>query len=568
MVHRDVKPSNLMRTRQGQIKILDFGIVGCIEPQAARLTATGALMGTEDYMSPEQAAGDTALASSDVFSAGVVLYELLTGHLPFDGCRLGALCWKNNHIKLVPPSYYRPDLDPEAEAVCLTAMAKDPEHRYRSGKELAAALTAPVLSARIPVRPTAKPGSAAQPPSVRGSAKTVLRRPSRPSETAAHRPLSAFDTEAAGPALGQATMRPSAPARGTGRTETGRWNPFWTNWLQWGAASLVVVGLAATAAVCMIPPRHAPAPPSSEAKAEPPHRPGPVVPPVDDARPPAETTTIGKALGVAKGKLTFAADGGQRTVTVPGDARILIDGKNAKLDEVQTNGTVVVTSRGDVVTKVEVKNPPPPEITFAGQFLGAENGQLTATVDSQAKTFTVPNTAEVTIDGKTGRLEDVKKDSELTITARADIALKVEVKSPVPPPRKGIAEAYRAVFSDAVIMQLNKLGDPTTASVAKIGGKEAKFRKILSTELHMGSLNGYGFLARTDGRELVNAPSGAGGFGSNRANLKVAFCEWDAEKEIYKDPISVPSNPSERYPGSYEYKTAEDVPGVFVVVPE
>jgi serine/threonine protein kinase len=138
IVHRDIKPSNVMVTPQGEPLLMDFGLARRLD-DANRQTVSGMLVGTIPYMSPEQVNGEPADRRSDVYSLGVVFYELLAGQLPFQG-KLTDLLLQIGQAEPVRPSRWRPGLNPQLEAVCLKAMAKRPEDRYQSAAELAAAL--------------------------------------------------------------------------------------------------------------------------------------------------------------------------------------------------------------------------------------------------------------------------------------------------------------------------------------------------------------------------------------------------------------------------------------------
>ena len=141
VIHRDLKPSNVMITGRGEPVIMDFGIARRDEPIEARLTRTGAILGTPAFMAPEQIEGDPDAVgrACDIYSLGVILYELLTGRLPFGGSVI-AMLGKILHEPPEPPSKYRPDLDSTLESVCLKAMAKRPEDRYPSMADFASAL--------------------------------------------------------------------------------------------------------------------------------------------------------------------------------------------------------------------------------------------------------------------------------------------------------------------------------------------------------------------------------------------------------------------------------------------
>ncbi len=134
VVHRDVKPGNVLLTADGDVKVTDFGIARAGTSEA--LTQTGAVMGTATYFSPEQAQGHVVDGRSDVYSLGVVLYEMVTGVPPFTGESPVAVAYKHVREQPPPPSTRAPDLPPDLERIILTAMAKDPDSRYQTADEL------------------------------------------------------------------------------------------------------------------------------------------------------------------------------------------------------------------------------------------------------------------------------------------------------------------------------------------------------------------------------------------------------------------------------------------------
>jgi eukaryotic-like serine/threonine-protein kinase len=134
VVHRDVKPGNVLITADGDIKVTDFGIARAGTSEA--LTQTGAVMGTAAYFSPEQAQGFAVDGRSDVYSLGVVLYEMVTGAPPFTGESPVAVAYKHVREEPEPPAARAPDLPPDLEQIILTAMAKDPDSRYQTADEL------------------------------------------------------------------------------------------------------------------------------------------------------------------------------------------------------------------------------------------------------------------------------------------------------------------------------------------------------------------------------------------------------------------------------------------------
>jgi eukaryotic-like serine/threonine-protein kinase len=143
LIHRDVKPQNVLLNGDGQAKVTDFGIARSVDVHGG-LTQTGTVMGTSDYISPEQARGSHVDAQSDVYSLGAVLYELLTGEVPFAGDNFVAVAMR--HINEPPPSVRakRPELSPRLDAAIRRALAKDPGDRFDSMDELCAELSASV----------------------------------------------------------------------------------------------------------------------------------------------------------------------------------------------------------------------------------------------------------------------------------------------------------------------------------------------------------------------------------------------------------------------------------------
>jgi eukaryotic-like serine/threonine-protein kinase len=133
VIHRDVKPQNVMASEDGRIKVADFGIARAGEDSG--MTEAGSIIGTAQYLSPEQARGDEVTAASDCYSVGIVLYELLTGRVPFDGDRSMAVAMKQIAEPPQPPHELRPDLPPDLEAVVLKALRKRPSERYRTAEE-------------------------------------------------------------------------------------------------------------------------------------------------------------------------------------------------------------------------------------------------------------------------------------------------------------------------------------------------------------------------------------------------------------------------------------------------
>jgi eukaryotic-like serine/threonine-protein kinase len=138
IVHRDIKPANVMLTPNGGVKVMDFGIARAVADTSATMTQTAAVIGTAQYLSPEQARGETVDARSDLYSTGCLLYELLAGRPPFVGDSPVSVAYQHVREVPVPPSQLDPEITPEIDAVVLKALAKDPDDRYQSAAEMRA----------------------------------------------------------------------------------------------------------------------------------------------------------------------------------------------------------------------------------------------------------------------------------------------------------------------------------------------------------------------------------------------------------------------------------------------
>src|SRR5580693_6528864 len=138
IVHRDIKPGNVMVTRNGDIKVMDFGIARAMSDNQATMTQTAQVIGTAQYLSPEQARGERVDARSDLYSTGCLMYELLTGRPPFTGDSPVAIAYQHVRENPIPPSRLDPSLPPWADSIVLKAMAKSPNDRYQSAAEMQA----------------------------------------------------------------------------------------------------------------------------------------------------------------------------------------------------------------------------------------------------------------------------------------------------------------------------------------------------------------------------------------------------------------------------------------------
>ena len=159
IVHRDIKPANVMLTPSGAVKVMDFGIARAMDDMGATMTQTSAVIGTAQYLSPEQARGQQVDARSDLYSTGCLLYELLTGRPPFVGDSPVSVAYQHVRENPVPPSQLDPDVPTSIDAIVLKALAKEREQRYQSADEMrrdiAAALAGrPVAAVVPPPQPT------------------------------------------------------------------------------------------------------------------------------------------------------------------------------------------------------------------------------------------------------------------------------------------------------------------------------------------------------------------------------------------------------------------------------
>jgi eukaryotic-like serine/threonine-protein kinase len=141
IIHRDIKPANVMLTPSGGVKVMDFGIARAVADTSATMTQTAAVIGTAQYLSPEQARGETVDARSDIYSAGCLMYELLVGRPPFTGDSPVSVAYQHVRETPVPPSQIDPVITSDIDAIVLKALAKDPADRYQTARDMKTDIT-------------------------------------------------------------------------------------------------------------------------------------------------------------------------------------------------------------------------------------------------------------------------------------------------------------------------------------------------------------------------------------------------------------------------------------------
>lgn len=207
IIHRDIKPANVMITQAGTVKVMDFGIARAVDDTtSASLTQTATVIGTAQYLSPEQARGESVDVRSDIYSTGCVLYELLVGRTPFVGDSALSVAYQHVHEDPLPPSRVNAQVTPQMDAIVLTALAKDPDDRFPTADAMAteirrvlaggeALVTTQVVAAPLPGPPpttvaatratTILPAATAAPPALvadTGPRRAVAAPPPEPDE--------------------------------------------------------------------------------------------------------------------------------------------------------------------------------------------------------------------------------------------------------------------------------------------------------------------------------------------------------------------------------------------------
>lgn len=172
IIHRDIKPANVMMTPSGQVKVMDFGIARAIADTSSAMTQTAAVIGTAQYLSPEQARGETVDARSDIYSTGCLLYELLTGRPPFVGESPVSVAYQHVREEAKPPSSLNPDVSPSIDAVVARSLAKRVEDRYQSAGDMRRDIERVLAGQAVdaPTAATAAVGATAVVPAVAGAA--------------------------------------------------------------------------------------------------------------------------------------------------------------------------------------------------------------------------------------------------------------------------------------------------------------------------------------------------------------------------------------------------------------
>lgn len=188
LIHRDIKPQNIIVNDDGQVRITDFGVAK--SRLSTAMTETGVTLGTVDYIAPEQAQGRAATPQSDIYALGVVLYEMLTGRLPFTGDNPVAVAMKHISEPAPPPRRYNPQIPAALEAIILRALAKDPAQRQQSALELAEELQAydRLVSQATVINPSIAPPPAQVQPRSSGAQRPAQVTASRPAPIPSPRP--------------------------------------------------------------------------------------------------------------------------------------------------------------------------------------------------------------------------------------------------------------------------------------------------------------------------------------------------------------------------------------------
>jgi eukaryotic-like serine/threonine-protein kinase len=244
IIHRDVKPGNLMIDGgpvgggEMTVKLTDFGIARALEQ--TRITQVGSVVGTAAYLAPEQVRGDEATPATDVYALGVVLYQFLTGRLPYEGSTLAELAVRQQNERPLPPTTYNPEVPETLGAAVLRALEGDPAHRYASADELASGLQRGLQGEDVTL-----PGSTAAATSVLGS-DSATQRLDETSRTEFRPPPS--HTRRPAPRAPERTVPGPAPARPAAPRKRGAFGRF-VRWMLALAALVLIAGVVAAAVI-------------------------------------------------------------------------------------------------------------------------------------------------------------------------------------------------------------------------------------------------------------------------------------------------------------------------------
>jgi serine/threonine-protein kinase len=141
VIHRDLKPANVLVNREGMLKVVDFGLAAAADYEDSRVTRSGAMVGTPAYMSPEQIRGEELDARTDIYSLGIIMYEMFTGQQPYRGKDTVSVIYQHIQGNFTPPSEVNPEIAPAVEAIILKAMSMDAKNRFQSMDAVREALT-------------------------------------------------------------------------------------------------------------------------------------------------------------------------------------------------------------------------------------------------------------------------------------------------------------------------------------------------------------------------------------------------------------------------------------------
>ena len=240
IIHRDIKPANVMLTSTGRVKVMDFGIARAVADTSSTMTQTAAVIGTAQYLSPEQARGETVDTRSDIYSTGCLMYELLVSRPPFQGDSPVSVAYQHVREQPVPPSQVDPEITAPMDAVVLKALAKDPDDRYATAGEMRDDVNRILGGQRVNATlPPPVPPLVAAPAASAAAATALLPTGAAAAEVTADQTLGG-DQPWGGPGAtaGSPGTAPLAPVTPERRSRAGLW---WTL----AIVALVLVGLVA-----------------------------------------------------------------------------------------------------------------------------------------------------------------------------------------------------------------------------------------------------------------------------------------------------------------------------------